>query len=345
MENCSSKHFILGNDYLIIQITVIKVAPVSLELERFKSGQANEAEISLHLTDNDKNELSALLHDQREAFASDKEPLGEIIGHEVDIILNIERPYPSLLRRHAYPASPKSRESLELHIKELLDLGVIRKVGHNEEVEITTPVIVAWHDGKSRMIINDKNVGGPICFISRQIKPTEARYGASQMEFLFLLWALEKLNYFLEECFFELITDCTSFKSLFNIKTPDRYTLRWQTAIQEYRGNMTIVHKDGNIHKNAEGLSRWPLPNDIDNSAYAPKEASLRIPIEGISVTDLKTTFFEEVRNIHTQDENCSILCQLLTKDCKDNSLLHALDEIWKKSYDEVRFHLLDGII
>ncbi|MBW0483833.1 hypothetical protein O181_023548 [Austropuccinia psidii MF-1] len=31
------------------------------------------------------------------------------------------------------------------------------------------------------LIINDKPVEGPICFISRQIKPTEARYGASQM--------------------------------------------------------------------------------------------------------------------------------------------------------------------
>ncbi|MBW0568772.1 hypothetical protein O181_108487 [Austropuccinia psidii MF-1] len=46
-------------------------------------------------------------------------------------------------------------------------------------------------------IINDKPGEGPICFISRQIKPTEARYGASQMEFLCLFWALEKLNYFL----------------------------------------------------------------------------------------------------------------------------------------------------
>ncbi|MBW0569909.1 hypothetical protein O181_109624 [Austropuccinia psidii MF-1] len=40
-------------------------------------------------------------------------------------------------------------------------------------------------------IINDKPVKGPICFISRQIKPTEARYGASQMERLCLVWALE----------------------------------------------------------------------------------------------------------------------------------------------------------
>ncbi|MBW0546250.1 hypothetical protein O181_085965 [Austropuccinia psidii MF-1] len=121
--------------------------------------------------------------------------------------------------------------------------------------------------------------------------------------------------------------------------------LRWQIAIQEYRGNMTVVHKDGNICKNADGLSRWSLPNNIDNPSYVPEEASPQIPIEGISVTDLNTTLFEEVRNSYTQDRNCSTLCQLLTKDCKANSLIHSLDEIWKKSYDEGILHLLDGII
>ncbi|MBW0541767.1 hypothetical protein O181_081482 [Austropuccinia psidii MF-1] len=121
--------------------------------------------------------------------------------------------------------------------------------------------------------------------------------------------------------------------------------LRWQIDIQEYRGNMTIVHKDGNIHKNADGLSRWQLPNNIYNPAYLPGEASPPITIEGLSVTDLNTTFFEEVRNSYTQDKNCSILCQFLNKDCKNASLIHALDEVWRKSYDEGRFYLLDGII
>ncbi|MBW0494102.1 hypothetical protein O181_033817 [Austropuccinia psidii MF-1] len=105
-------------------------------------------------------------------------------------------------------------------------------------------------------IINDKPVEGPICFISRKMKPTEARYGASQMECLCLVWALEKLNYFLEGFAFELIKDCTAIKSLLKMKTPNRHMLIWQIAIQEYRGNMTIVHKDGNIHKNSDGLSR-----------------------------------------------------------------------------------------
>ncbi|MBW0569948.1 hypothetical protein O181_109663 [Austropuccinia psidii MF-1] len=39
-------------------------------------------------------------------------------------------------------------------------------------------------------IIHDKPVEGPIFFISRKIKPAEARYGASQIECLCLVWAL-----------------------------------------------------------------------------------------------------------------------------------------------------------
>ncbi|MBW0547753.1 hypothetical protein O181_087468 [Austropuccinia psidii MF-1] len=81
------------------QITVNKVSPVSLKLEKFKSEKLKEAEISLHMTDKQENKLSSLFYDHKQAFSSDKEPLGAIIDHEVHIILNIERPHPSLLRR------------------------------------------------------------------------------------------------------------------------------------------------------------------------------------------------------------------------------------------------------
>ncbi|MBW0563601.1 hypothetical protein O181_103316 [Austropuccinia psidii MF-1] len=114
-------------------------------------------------------------------------------------------------------------------------------------------------------IIDDKPTEGPVCYISRQIKPTEARYGASQMECLCLVWALEKLHYYLDGSVFEVITDCNAVKSLLNMKPPNRHMLRWQIPIQEYRGNMTIVHKAGNIHKNSDGLSRWALANTPDN--------------------------------------------------------------------------------
>ncbi|MBW0527589.1 hypothetical protein O181_067304, partial [Austropuccinia psidii MF-1] len=131
LHNNKDRYFTIGENkhqkysFLPLErkVAMSKIVPVNLDLERFKK-----------------------------AFASDKEPLGSIIVHEVEIIHIIERPYPPLLRIPAYPSNPKSREALEIYIKELLNLGVIRRFGHNEEVEIITPVIVAWHNGKSRMV-------------------------------------------------------------------------------------------------------------------------------------------------------------------------------------------------
>ncbi|MBW0557278.1 hypothetical protein O181_096993 [Austropuccinia psidii MF-1] len=76
-----NKHQIFACLPLKRQITVSKKAPVNLELEGFKSEKLNEPKISLYLTNGLENELSAHLYDHREAFASDKEPLGAIIGH------------------------------------------------------------------------------------------------------------------------------------------------------------------------------------------------------------------------------------------------------------------------
>ncbi|MBW0535223.1 hypothetical protein O181_074938 [Austropuccinia psidii MF-1] len=154
-------------------------------------------------------------------------------------------------------------------------------------------------------IINDKPVEGPICFISRQIKPTKARYGASQMECLFLVWALKKLQYFLDGTVFNVFTDCNAVKYLLNMKTPNRHMLRWQIAIQEYRGNMSIVYKSGNIHKNADGLSRWALANTPENQAWVPQEEN---HIEGICVTDIGTKFCNKVKESYKMDKNCHIL-------------------------------------
>ncbi|MBW0582198.1 hypothetical protein O181_121913 [Austropuccinia psidii MF-1] len=81
-----------------------------------------------------KHELINVLYKYRNAFASGNEPLGAMRGHEVDITPNIDRPYPPVLRIPAYPAHPRAREALEKDIQELLQLGSLRKLGHNEEL-------------------------------------------------------------------------------------------------------------------------------------------------------------------------------------------------------------------
>ncbi|MBW0489337.1 hypothetical protein O181_029052 [Austropuccinia psidii MF-1] len=89
-----------------------------------------------------------------------------------------------------------------------------------------------------RQIVDGEPREGVIFYISRKLKDSEARYGATQTEFLCLVWALEKLHYYLEGAVFEVYIYCKALKSLLNMKTINRHILRWQIAIQEYRGNI-----------------------------------------------------------------------------------------------------------
>ncbi|MBW0508085.1 hypothetical protein O181_047800 [Austropuccinia psidii MF-1] len=181
MDNCTSQHIILGNDYLNIygidinnhkdtyftigdnkrktfafsnmpkQISVVSSARDTYK-DEFVSYQFVEAQINPSFSPKMRNELIDVLYTYKNPFSSDNEPLGAMKGHKIDITLNIDKPYPSILRRTAYSAIPRAREALEKHIQELIQLGVLRKVGHNGEVEVTTPVIISWHNDKSRMV-------------------------------------------------------------------------------------------------------------------------------------------------------------------------------------------------
>ncbi|MBW0540504.1 hypothetical protein O181_080219 [Austropuccinia psidii MF-1] len=387
-----------------------------------------------------------MIRKNRPEFAIGEEPLGKIRGHDIEVYLDVERPYPLMLSRPPYPESLETRKEIEKNINVHLDMDFIRNIGHNEIVEVTTPVLITWHDGKSRLcghfralnnytkadrypirrithalgkmakaryitkmacmkglnqnvvkqnfmellrimsyghiccnygqqellalgnkvsglslaidqtkvaavlkkpvprniqemqfflgfpsyyrnhiknsacitsslyklcskdvvfeitkerrdayerikyeltnapmlilpdfelpfnlyidaaysqglgaalhqrtIVDGEPREGVICYISRKLRDSEARYGATQTEFLCLVWVLEKLHYYLEGAVFEVYTDCTALKYLLKMKTTNRQMLRWQIDIQEYRGNMTIIFKEGKSHTNADG--------------------------------------------------------------------------------------------
>ncbi|MBW0518185.1 hypothetical protein O181_057900 [Austropuccinia psidii MF-1] len=181
MDNCTSQHIICGNDYLNIygidinnhkdryftiegnkrqkcafsnmqkQISMVSSKKDTYK-DRFVANQLVEAQINPSLSPKMRSELIDVLSTYNNAVAFDNEPLGAIKEHKADITLKINRPYPPVLRRPAYAASPRAREALEKHIQELIQHGVLRKVGHNEEVEVTTPVIIAWNNDKSRVV-------------------------------------------------------------------------------------------------------------------------------------------------------------------------------------------------
>ncbi|MBW0542581.1 hypothetical protein O181_082296 [Austropuccinia psidii MF-1] len=120
--------------------------PLEESLNDFREGQS-----STTLTSKQKLSLVKMLRKNRTAFPIGEEPLGKIRVHDIELYLDVERPYPPMLRRPPYPASLETRKEIEKHINELLEIDVIRKIGHNEIVEITTPVFITWNDGKSRL--------------------------------------------------------------------------------------------------------------------------------------------------------------------------------------------------
>ncbi|MBW0585684.1 hypothetical protein O181_125399 [Austropuccinia psidii MF-1] len=146
------------------------------------------------------------------------------------------------------------------------------------------------------------------------------------------------------------------------MKTTNRHMLRWQIAIQEYRGNMNIIYKEGKSNTNADGLSRWPLDNVKSNPTY-DHEAAAKIPIHfmqidrrrnfrfsewapgsgtldsvntdsegtetlilGISSSELKNEFFSAVLKFYAKHKQCGILLQLLQQRYRSPELEFQLE-------------------
>ncbi|MBW0579776.1 hypothetical protein O181_119491, partial [Austropuccinia psidii MF-1] len=147
------------------------------------------------------------------------------------------------------------------------------------------------------------------------------------------------------------------------MKTTNRHMLRWKIAIQEYRGSMTIIYKEGKSHINADGLSRWPLDNVKSNPASDP-EVSGKIPIHfmeidrrkkfrfsewapesgtfdsgntdsegaetpilGISSSGLHNEYFSAVLKSYDKHKQCGILLQLLQQKYRSPDLESQLEE------------------
>ncbi|MBW0468929.1 hypothetical protein O181_008644 [Austropuccinia psidii MF-1] len=150
LDDAHIQGFLLGKDYQRIygsDICNINTRQITTEL----LNECREGQFSTSLTSKQKLSLLKKLRKNRPAFAIGEEPLGKIRGHDIELYLAVEIPYPSMLRRPPYPESLETRKEIEKHINELLDIDVIKKIGQNEIVEITTPVLINWNEGKYRL--------------------------------------------------------------------------------------------------------------------------------------------------------------------------------------------------
>ncbi|MBW0510754.1 hypothetical protein O181_050469 [Austropuccinia psidii MF-1] len=148
--NSKNRHITIGTNKekkpLLDIYQIYTHDPLEELLDEFREGG-----FSTTLTSKQKVSLLKMLRKNISAFAIGEEPLGKIKGHYIELHLDLGRPYPPMLRRSPYPASLETRKEIERHINELLDIDVIRNIGHNQRVKITTPFLITWQYGKTRL--------------------------------------------------------------------------------------------------------------------------------------------------------------------------------------------------
>ena len=93
----------------------------------------------------------------------------------------------------------------------------------------------------------------PVAFASLSLNKHESNYGISELETLGLVWAV---RYF-HPC--TVFTDRTACLAILNTHRPSGKLARWALTIQEMY--LTIKHKVGKKHTNADALSRSPVAN------------------------------------------------------------------------------------
>lgn len=86
---------------------------------------------------------------------------------------------------------------------------------------------------------------------------------------------------------------------MLNIKPPNRHTLKWMVAIKEYGSYMSITHRPGKLHKNADGFSRMTLPKSSENLAWEPEDMHKEETVMGITLQDLSEEFFPVIAESH----------------------------------------------
>ena len=104
----------------------------------------------------------------------------------------------------------------------------------------------------------------PIAYASRSLQKHERNYGITELEGLGVVWAVKHFRPYLYGHKCSVYTDHEALKSLLNTPHPSGKLARWGLALQEL--DLTILHRSGKRNANADALSRFPLPDTVDDN-------------------------------------------------------------------------------
>jgi len=98
-----------------------------------------------------------------------------------------------------------------------------------------------------------------ISYASASNQGAVQNYGATQLEQLAVVWAVEHYKHYLGGKPFQVITDHTALKSLMKMENPPALYARWIMRLMPY--DIDVVYKKGKLHSHANTLSRRPHRN------------------------------------------------------------------------------------
>jgi len=116
-----------------------------------------------------------------------------------------------------------------------------------------------------------------IAYYSKVFSKTERNYCVTRKELLAVIDSTKFFHHYLYGRKFVIRTDHISLKWLLTFRNLEGQLARWLEQIQQY--DFEIVHRKGNLHSNADGLSRRPCVEN--NCSYCNKQESREREIIG----------------------------------------------------------------
>jgi hypothetical protein len=117
----------------------------------------------------------------------------------------------------------------------------------------------------------------PVLFLSRRLSAAERNFWPTELEVGAVVWAISKLRHYLDGNEFTLYTDHSAIKGLFQSLSPQRRNPRltsWALFLSQFAGKMTVIHKPGRVHRNADALSRLARKRSAPSSESQSPETS-----------------------------------------------------------------------
>ena len=107
----------------------------------------------------------------------------------------------------------------------------------------------------------DDNKLHPVAYASRALTPAEQNYSITELETLAVVWAISHFHHYLYGNVVTVFTDHTAVKAVLEAPNPAGKHARWWSRVYG-RGvkKVNIVYRAGRENRNADALSRNPLP-------------------------------------------------------------------------------------